>query len=83
MARVTPSALQEILINNAPQTSKNTIVRKQLQLRKMLLDPKAFLRVLKKKKKRKKKAKKGEKQKGGNLNRKPINKLPTVYQYYQ
>jgi hypothetical protein len=50
----------------------------------MLLDPRAFLRVLKKKK-RKKKAKKVEKQKGGNLklSRKPINKLPTVYQYYQ
>jgi hypothetical protein len=88
MARVTPSALQETLINNAPQTfKKGTIAvrNKQLQLRKMLLDPKAFLRVLKKKKKRKKKAKKGEKQKGGNLkpSRKPINKLPTVYQYYQ
>jgi hypothetical protein len=88
MARVTPSELQQTLINNAPQTFKKGTVavrNKQLQLRQMLLDPKAFLRVLKKKKKRKKKAKKGEKQKGGNLkpSRKPINKLPTVYQYYQ
>jgi cell fate (sporulation/competence/biofilm development) regulator YmcA (YheA/YmcA/DUF963 family) len=38
-----------------------------------------------KKKKGKKKAKKVGKQKGGNLQatRKPINKLPIVYQYYQ
>jgi hypothetical protein len=85
MARVRPSELQQAVINSAPQTFKNGVVRKQLQLRQMLLDPKAFLRVLNKKKKRKKKTKKVAKQKGGNLkpSRKPINKLPTVYQYYQ
>jgi hypothetical protein len=50
----------------------------------MLLDPKAFLRVINKKK-GKKKTKKVTKQNGGNLkqSRKPINKLPTIYQYYQ
>jgi hypothetical protein len=87
MARVRASELQQAVINSAPQTFKKGSVavrNKQLQLRQMLLDPRAFLRVLKKKK-RKKKAKKVEKQKGGNLklSRKPINKLPTVYQYYQ
>jgi hypothetical protein len=87
MARVHASELQQTLINNtAPHFKKGSVAvrNKQLQLRQMLLDPRAFLRVLKKKK-RKKKAKRVEKQKGGNLkpSRKPINKLPTVYQYYQ
>jgi hypothetical protein len=80
------SELQRTLKNNAaPHFKKGTVAvrNKQLQLRQMLSDPKAFLRVLKKK--RKKKAKRVGKQKGGNLeaSRKPINKLPTVYQYYQ
>jgi hypothetical protein len=87
MVRVTPSALQKAVINAAPRTPiNNTIRNKQLQLRTMLSDPKAFLRVLKKnKKKGKKKARRAEKQKGGNLksSRQPINKLPIVYQYYQ
>jgi hypothetical protein len=80
------SELQRTLKNNAaPHFKKGTVAvrNKQLQLRQMLSDPKVFLRVLKKK--RKKKAKRVGKQKGGNLeaSRKPINKLPTVYQYYQ
>jgi hypothetical protein len=86
MVRVTPSALQEAVINAAPRTPQLQLRNKQLQLRKMLSDPKAFLRVLKKnKKKGKKKARRAEKQKGGNLksSRQPINKLPIVYQYYQ
>jgi hypothetical protein len=84
MVRVRPSKLQQTVINSAPQTLKNGVVRKQLQLRQMLLDPKAFLRVINKKK-GKKKTKKVTKQNGGNLkqSRKPINKLPTIYQYYQ
>ena len=82
------SELQRTLKNNAaPHFKKGTVAvrNKQLQLRQMLSDPKAFLRLLKKKGLRKKKAKRVGKQKGGNLqaSRKPINKLPTVYQYYQ
>jgi hypothetical protein len=85
MVRVTPSALQKAVINAAPRAPQLQLRNKQLQLQKMLSDPKAFLRVLKKNKKKGKKKARAEKQKGGNLksSRQPINKLPIVYQYYQ
>lgn len=82
----------------APHLKKKTVAvrKKQLQLQQMLSNPKAFLRqymVGKKKVVKKKVVKRIQdtdrawfgKQKGGNLrtHRKPVNKLPTVYQYYQ
>jgi hypothetical protein len=82
----------------APHLKKKTVAvrKKQLQLQQMLSNPRAFLRqymVGKKKVVKKKVVKRIQdtdrawfgKQKGGNLrtHRKPVNKLPTVYQYYQ
>ena len=73
-----------------------SVSRKQLLLQKMLSNPKAFLKQFMGRQKKAVKKKVAEriqdtdhawfgKQKGGNIQtqRKPVNKLPTVYQYYQ
>ncbi|CAB3987815.1 Hypothetical predicted protein [Paramuricea clavata] len=74
----------------------DAVRKKQLQLQQMLLNPKGFLHryMAEKKKVVKRKAVKCIQdtdrawfgtQQGGNLRtrRKPVNKLPTIYQYYQ
>ncbi|CAB4033375.1 Hypothetical predicted protein [Paramuricea clavata] len=90
-------------LSATPNLKRRTdaVCKKQLQLRQMLLNPKAFLQtygkrfLADKKKAVKKKAVKCIQdtdrawfgtQRGGQIrqtSRKPHNKLPTVYQYYQ
>ena len=71
-----------------------SVRRKQLLLQKMLLNPRVFLKqfMRRQKKAAKKKVTKRVqdtdrawfgKQQGGNIQRKPVNKLRPVYQYHQ